>query len=285
MKVLLLALCLVATVLSVTVPIQPWLNILNDKECKYERCVEVDFSKVDFDVPSTDPLFSDMFWIAADEGGEDGTYSCAKPDPNSTRCLFDPQNVYVKNGVLELAVPGGKLDGETISTSQIRFVGSEFIVSGVFEIVAQTSAVPGTCQAIFTQANPGFPAQKDEQDIEMLTGHYTEASDNIKAGLQLTSWNAFPTGEHDRQQNQVVDYGFDPTADFNVFRIEWDRNTTTYTYGESSVTFEKYSSQNPSKFVVNNWSNAGKFWTEGPPKEDSIMRIRSYKAYYNTKKN
>ena len=55
--------------------------------------------------------------------------------------------------------------------------------------------VPGTCQAIFTQANPGYPEQKDEQDIEMLTGHYTIPSDNIPAGLQLTNWAAFPVNE------------------------------------------------------------------------------------------
>lgn len=60
------------------------------------------------------------------------------------------------------------------------------------ELIVQ---IPGTCQAIFTQANPGYPIQKDEQDIEILTGHYTKNSSSIPAGLQLTNWAAFPFNE------------------------------------------------------------------------------------------
>jgi hypothetical protein len=37
--------------------------------------------------------------------------------------------------------------------------------------------------------------QKDEQDIEILTGHYTTNTTNIPAGLQLTNWAAFPVNE------------------------------------------------------------------------------------------
>jgi len=82
--------------------------------------------------------------------------------------------------------------------------------------------------------------------------------------------------------NKVVDYGFDATEGFYKYSIKWDHQTTTYTWGNKSIVFDKFSSQNPSKFVVNNWSDANKGWTEGPPVEDNILRIQSFKAYYNT---
>jgi len=288
MKVIAIFLCLLAVSSAVVdKKREPWKNIIKGADCKYERCVEIDFSKVDKDVPSTTPGFSDSFEIEAEEGGEDGTYSCAKPADGATRCLFSLENVNIRNGSLELLVPGGAKTGPDaiIYTSQVKFVGSQFIHSGVFEVVAQTSKVPGTCHGIFTQANPGYPKQKDEQDIEILTGHYTESNNNIKAGLQFTSWAAFPTSDKmvDRSVSAAVDYGFDPTEDFHTYRIVWDKNSTVYSYDSKDVVFDKFSSQNPSKFVINNWSDAGKYWTEGPPKEDNILRIKSFKAYYNTK--
>jgi len=267
----------------------PWLKIINSQECKYDHCVEVDFSQVPAGViiPSTSPGFSDKFLVEAAEGGEDGTFSCAKPDINTTRCLFSPANVNIINGALELLVPGGQKAGpnETIFTSQITFIGSQYILSGYFEVVAQTSNVPGTCHGIFTQANPGYPIQKDEQDIEILTGHYTTSSPSLPAGLEFTSWAAFPVNDSmaAREINKVVEYGYDPTSAFYKYSIEWDRRTTTYSWDTKSIIFDKFSSQNPSKFVVNNWSDAGRGWTEGPPKGDNILRIRSFKAYYNAK--
>jgi len=268
-------------------PSSPWITI---PPCTYEHCVEVDFSQVPptVTIPSTAFGFSERFFIEATNGGEDGTDSCAKPDAGTTRCLFDPRNVNIINSTLQLLVPGGQKAGanEIIYTSQVTFIGSQYITSGYFEVVAQTSEVPGTCHGIFTQANPGYPIQKDEQDIEILTGHYTTANKNIPAGLEFTNWAAFPVDNSTdaREVNKVVEYGFEPTVGFHKYSIEWDNIITTYSWGNQSVVFNKFSSQNPSKFVINNWSNASSGWTEGPPKKDNILRIRSIKAYYNTKK-
>jgi hypothetical protein len=40
-----------------------------------------------------------------------------------------------------------------------------------------------------------YPIQKDEQDIEILTGHYTNYTAGIPAGLELTNWAAHPVNE------------------------------------------------------------------------------------------
>jgi hypothetical protein len=81
----------------------------------------------------------------------------------------------------------------------------------------------------------------------------------------------------------VVPYGFDPTESFNWFGIQWDHNITTYFYGSNMIIFDKFSSQNPAKFIINNWSNGSPNWSEGPPKEDNILIVRRFKAYYNVK--
>jgi len=256
----------------------------------FDFCVEIDFTKVPLNtkIPSNSKDFIEKFLLEPTNGGEDGTDSCAKPDPGTTRCLFSPENVNIINGTLELLVPGGQKAGknEIIYTSQITFTGSQYILSGYFAIEAQTSKIPGTCQAIFTQANPGYPIQKDEQDIEILTGHYTTGNKDIAAGLQLTNWAAFPANDSmsARELNKIVQYGFDPTEGFHTYSIQWDQATTTYTWGNHTLIFNQFSSQNPSKFVVNNWSNASDGWTEGPPKFNNILRVRKYKAYYNVKK-
>lgn len=47
------------------------------------------------------------------------------------------------------------------------------------------------------------------------------------------------------------------------------------------IIFDKFSSQNPGKFIMNNWSNASPNWSEGPPIQDNILTVRQFKAYYN----
>jgi len=178
-----------------------------------------------------------MFLLNVTVGGEDGTYSCAKPDEGTTRCLYSPYNVRIVNSALELIVPGPTKPNVTIGAAQVIFLdptvfNSTFILSGYFEVEAQTSPVPGTCHGIFTQANPGYPIQKDEQDIEILTGHYTHSGHSIPAGLEFTSWAAHPANDSmpAREVNFVVPYGYDPTSTFFPYSIEWNAKKTTYTW-------------------------------------------------------
>jgi len=271
-------------------PSYPWITY---PQCggAYSHCVEIDFSRfpngeIAF---GWEPDFTKKFLLNVTVGGEDGTDSCAKPDPGTRRCLYSPSNVRVINGTLELMVPGPTGSNATIGAAQVIFFdpsvyNSTFILDGYFEVEAQTSPIPGTCHGIFTQANPGYPIQKDEQDIEILTGHYTNSSANIPAGLELTSWAAHPVNESmsGRMINYIVPYGYDPTVDFYPYSIQWNGKTTVYTWGKNSTEVDIYSSVSPSKLCINNWSNAGSGWTEGPPLEDNVLKIRKIKAYYNT---
>jgi hypothetical protein len=68
-----------------------------------------------------DSDFSDKFLLAAQEGPEEGSDSCTKPDPDATKCLFAKENVYVQNGTLQLLVPGHFKPNETITVAQVSF--------------------------------------------------------------------------------------------------------------------------------------------------------------------
>ena len=109
-------------------PSEPWKHFPTD--CDYDYCVEVDFQLVPQTMEGSgmDSDFSDKFLLEAQEGPEEGSDSCTKPDPAATKCLFAKKNVYVQNGRLSLLVPGHFKPNETITVAQVNLS----IVSGFF---------------------------------------------------------------------------------------------------------------------------------------------------------
>ena len=107
-------------------PSEPWKHFPTD--CGYDYCVEVDFQLVSQTMEDSgmDSDFSDKFLLEAQEGPEEGSDSCTKPDPAATKCLFAKKNVLVQNGRLSLLVPGHFKPNETITVAQVNLS----IVSG-----------------------------------------------------------------------------------------------------------------------------------------------------------
>ena len=103
-----------------TSPAEPWK--IYPSECSYDHCVEVDFQRVppDAEGSGADKDFSEKFLLEAQEGPEEGSDSCTKFDPLATKCLFSKNNVRVKNGTLQLLVPGHFKPKETITVAQVR---------------------------------------------------------------------------------------------------------------------------------------------------------------------
>jgi len=196
--------------------------------------------------------------------------------------------VQVFNSQLELTVPGPTPPGAVISVAGVQFFdpytssrNSTLVRNGVLELVARTPELPGTCVGIFTQAIPPPPVHWDEQDIEILTAHYDKPDKNISAGIQITSWNAFPKNSSDRSVNYVLPYGFYPPSDFFTYKIFWDNKSTKYTWGNTTQEVDKFSSQNPSALSINNWSDGGWLWSQGPPEGNSVLFVRKIVANYN----
>jgi hypothetical protein len=100
--------------------LEPWKYYPSD--CgSYDQCVEVDFQQVppSMEGSGADSSFSDKFLLAAQEGPEEGSDSCTKPDVGTTKCLFAKENVRVQNGTLQLLVPGHFKPNETITVAQV----------------------------------------------------------------------------------------------------------------------------------------------------------------------
>jgi len=193
---------------------------------------------------------------------------------------------------LELSVPGPTPPNGTVIVSQITFYdpftaanGTTLVSNGLFEVDAQIPSVPGTCIGIFTQAWPPPPIHYDEQDIEILPSHFTVPDKNVTAGINLVNWNAHPknfSNSTDREVYYALPYVFYPPSDFYTYSIFWNNNYTIYTWGNQTKKVDLYSSQNPSVLSVNNWSDGGWFWSQGPPQETSVLRIRRIRVHYNT---
>jgi hypothetical protein len=118
---LLIAVCFIfwATASDRENTLEPWIFYPN--ECDYDHCVEVNFDLVPpaMEVSGGDSDFSEKFLLEAQEGPEEGSDTCTKFDPLATKCLFSKENVRVKDGTLQLLVPGGFKPNETITVAQV----------------------------------------------------------------------------------------------------------------------------------------------------------------------
>ncbi|GAA6040997.1 hypothetical protein JCM8097_000531 [Rhodosporidiobolus ruineniae] len=188
-----------------------------------------------------------------------------------------PDNVDIQDGALRLKVTGQSGNG-TVLAAQIAAAADD-ILYGTFSVVTKASPVAGTCQGIFTYADDNH-----EVDIELLSSYYTTGYENedgaVSAGLEFTNQPLTTTvGE----TNTVVPYGFDPTADFHEYTIEW---TPTYSKfhvdGELKTTFTTNVPSKASQFMLNNWSNGNVLWSAGPPTEDSYFLVKSIDLKYTT---
>lgn len=66
--------------------------------------------------------------------------------PDGGHCSGSANNIAIKNGTLQLTVPGGQKKGGPTTGAELTF-GSE-LLGGVFEMVAQLDGTPGTCQSM-----------------------------------------------------------------------------------------------------------------------------------------
>ena len=80
--------------------------------------------------------------------GVGGSYKGVQP--NGTN-----KNLRIKNGVLELIVPGGQKVAPGLSAAEVRF-GNQYggMTGGVFTVQGLIHGTHGTCQAIVGQVDP-----------------------------------------------------------------------------------------------------------------------------------
>ncbi|WVF65705.1 hypothetical protein IAT40_000436 [Kwoniella sp. CBS 6097] len=198
-------------------------------------------------------------------------------DADGTYCTGSASNVQLAAGALQFTVPGGQ-SGGVISGAELQT--EEAVMGGVFTMSAQLDPGHGTCQAIFTYTEDEGVG-RDEQDIEMLGQSLLTKSDTgVDPGIQLTNWDPTAAGQNDFG---IVPFTSDPTVAFHNYTIAWVPGGTKYYFDGAALTSPaKYSSVNPSKVIINNWSNGDVTFTQGPPTSDVILKVSKLAYYFQT---
>jgi len=117
----------------------------------------------------------------------------------------DPANVGVANGELGIRLPGGKLDGgEARTRSLYRF--------GTYRARIRVANAPSSLTAFFLYRAPDY---QQELDIEL----YNDSTGRVM----------FSTYSSGAQTNtRTVLLGFDPTADFHEYTIEYQPGSVRF---------------------------------------------------------
>ena len=185
---------------------------------------------------------------------------------------YDASNVIVRNGFLELRVPGGQ-KGPVITSAEV-FTGDKNILYGSVRTKAIFSTVPGTVQSSFF-----YKTDNQEADIEFLSAPESKANAGDGASIHYT--------------NQAINGGGSTTshgpAPANVgtavheYRLDWTKSYTAFYL--DGVLQKKYTVNVPNvagTWLWNNWANGDIQWSAGPPARDSVMKIQSVEMFYNT---
>lgn len=190
---------------------------------------------------------------------------------------FLASNVLVRDGYLQIKVPGGQKPAtatDTAITAGEVFTGEQNILYGSVRTRIIFSTEPGTCQGSFF-----YKSDTQETDIEYLSDPASLANTGGRAQLHYT--------------NQPTDGGSSTTAVGSApadvgtkeheYRIDWTSKYTAFYI--DSVLQKKHTTNVPSvagTWLWNNWANGDNQWSYGPPAKDSVMKIKSIVMFYNT---
>ncbi|GAA5923626.1 uncharacterized protein JCM15063_003708 [Sporobolomyces koalae] len=182
---------------------------------------------------------------------------------------FKKELVDWEDGALRMTVKG-QSGNDDIKSSEVQT--TDAFLYGRVTTRFKASPVPGVCHGVFW-----YMDDNHESDFEWLTSYYeTGRGDEVKPGLQLTN-QALKPGE--RVSNMVVPYGFDPTADFHDYTLEWAEGVTIFEVdGKEVGRLDSNVPATPMKFIWNSWSSGEPNWSAGPPREDSIAFIAGIAA-------
>ncbi|GAA5841681.1 hypothetical protein JCM11251_007053, partial [Rhodosporidiobolus azoricus] len=132
---------------------------------------------------------------------------------------FIRETVDWADGALRLKVVGQSSGTEEVKSAEIATV--ETITYGTVTTKAKATAVKGVCHGFFFYNDLGH-----EIDIELLSSFYTEGKgDSVQPGVHFTN---HPFSEGGEPVHDTAEYGFDPTADFHDYTIEWKEGETVF---------------------------------------------------------
>jgi hypothetical protein len=106
--------------------------------------------------------------------------------------------------------------------------------------------------------------------------------------ISMPTCGASRRSYHIKHNTTLVPFPSQFTTSFHNYTFTWppsnaaNRETRYYFDKQLINTFTEYVSINPSGAYINNWSNGQASFTQGPPADDSVLRVRSLAWYYGT---
>jgi beta-glucanase (GH16 family) len=198
----------------------------------------------------------------------------AKDQPNTLNHRFDAKNVVVKDGFLQLTVPGGQT-GDTISSAEVATTFE--LLHGSVTTYAILTDTAGVCNGMFF-----YKSDNQESDIEWISDPESKSNLNSPNGTRAMQYT-----------NQAVKAGSkatmvygpapdDATSAVHAYRIDWTEGSTKYYLDDvlqHTMTTNVPSEAGP--WVWNSWNNGDPFWTGPPPKTDAVFKIQKIVMHYN----
>ncbi|KFH48231.1 Beta-glucanase-like protein [Hapsidospora chrysogenum ATCC 11550] len=183
---------------------------------------------------------------------------------------YAPENVVVRDGYLELLVPGGQ--SQPISCGEVVTDERNILYASV-RTVAILTETPGVCNGMFF-----FESDNQETDIEWLSD-----PESISNGGTRKLWLTNQDTDGNGKTYLAIDPPSDPTSTEHEYRIDWTEGLVRWFVDGQQVweTTDDVPSV-PGPWVFNNWSNGDKGWSAGPPAQDAVFKIQSIEMYYNT---
>ncbi|KAF4443964.1 glycoside hydrolase family 16 protein [Fusarium austroafricanum] len=241
------------------------------KGCIAKRSPEPKLENGHYIVDRATKFANKQVWTFNGKSLPDGLY--ASDYPVGDTHVFKSSNVKIRNGYVELTVPGGQ--------KQMPYKSAEIATD--FENIkyasVRTTAIlsepAGVCNGMFF-----YKDDTQESDIEWLSDPNSESNyDGIR---RLWFTNQDTSGDGNPTNKNVMPPS-NPTTTEHEYRIDWTEGKTVfYVDGVKKWSTTKNVPTEAGPWIWNNWSNGDKGWSAGPPKKTAVFKIRKIEMYYNT---
>lgn len=122
--------------------------------------------------------------------------------------------------------------------------------------------------------------------MEFLSSEFNRDNGSFPVNLVLQSREAAMAGYDAAKTGNFVkaNLPFDPTGGFHEYRIDYLPGRVVF-YADGHRLAEMDGPAVPTTaglLILQHWSNGNRFWSGGPPAEDSALTVRYVKAYFNS---
>lgn len=186
---------------------------------------------------------------------------------------FDEKNVVIKDGYLQLTVPGGQT-GDVISSAEVATTFKLRHASvTTYAILTDTA---GVCNGMFF-----YKSDSQETDIEWISDAASNSNLNSPNGSRAMQY----TNQAVSGGKATMVYGpapADATFAVHAYRTDWTEHSVNYFLdGVLQHTMTTNVPSEAGSWVWNNWNNGDPDWTGPPPKTDAVFKIKKIVMHYN----